>query len=189
MRLAFHPLTADRWDDFVALFGSNGACGGCWCMTNRIPRAQYEKQKGAANQRAMKKLVDGGRVPGILAYEARDCVGWCSIEPMESFPPLLRSRIAKPLDAKPAWRVSCLFVRKDARSRGVSVALLNAAVAHAQKHGARIVEGFPVEPKAGSKAMPAPFVWTGIASAFKRAGFQEVARRSPTRPYMRHARR
>jgi GNAT superfamily N-acetyltransferase len=108
---------------------------------------------------------------------------------MEKFPPLLRSRIAQPLDAEPAWRVSCLFVRKDARSRGVSTALLKAAVGHARKNGARIVEGFPIELKAGSKAMPPPFVWTGIASAFTRAGFEEVARRSPTRPYMRHARR
>lgn len=187
-RMRFVPLTTATWADFVDLFGSNGACGGCWCMTNRIPRAQYERQKGAANQRAMKKLVDGRRVPGILAFDGKECVGWCSIEPMESFPPLLRSRIAKPLDEQPAWRISCLFVRKDARSKGVSVALLKAAVRHARAQGARIVEGFPVEPKDRSKAAPAPFVWTGIASAFLRAGFHEVARRSPTRPYMRNAR-
>jgi GNAT superfamily N-acetyltransferase len=188
-RLRFESLTPERWDDFVDLFGSNGACGGCWCMTNRLPRAQYEKQKGAANKRAMKRLVDSGRVPGILAFDGEECVGWCSIEPMESFPPLLRSRIAQPLDEQPAWRVSCLFVRKDARSKGVSVALLKAAVAHARRNGARIVEGFPVEPKSVSKPVPPPFAWTGLARAFERAGFREVARRSPTRPYMRHARR
>jgi GNAT superfamily N-acetyltransferase len=188
-KLRFEPLTRATWPDFEALFGSNGACGGCWCMTNRIPRAQYVQQQGSANKRAMKKLVDSGRVPGILAFDGRECVGWCSIEPMESFPPLLRSRIAKPLDGRPAWRVSCLFVRKDARSRGVSSALLKAAVAHARKQGARIVEGFPVEPRKGATKLPPPFVWTGIASAFTRAGFREVARRSATRPYMRHERR
>jgi len=35
------------------------------------------------------------------------------------------------------------------------------------------------------KEMPAPFVWTGLPSAFLTAGFKEVERRSPTRPIMR----
>jgi hypothetical protein len=30
-----------------------------------------------------------------------------------------------------------------------------------------------------------PFAWTGLASAFKKAGFLEVTRRSETRPMMR----
>ena len=49
--------------------------------------------------------------------------------------------------------------------------------------GARIVEGYPVEPRRGS--MPDAFAWTGTASAFRRAGFVEVLRRSATRPIMR----
>jgi hypothetical protein len=35
------------------------------------------------------------------------------------------------------------------------------------------------------KDMPAPFIYTGTASAFQQAGFQEVARRSSTRPIYR----
>ena len=46
-----------------------------------------------------------------------------------------------------------------------------------------IVEAYPVEPK--KSPMPPVFAWTGIASAYRTAGFQEVARRSPTRPIMR----
>jgi hypothetical protein len=57
-------------------------------------------------------------------------------------------------------------------------------VAHAGGHGATIVEGYPVEPKTAD--MPAPFAWTGTASAFRKAGFTEVARRSATRPIMRY---
>ena len=33
--------------------------------------------------------------------------------------------------------------------------------------------------------IPDSFVWTGLPSAFERAGFVEVARRSPARPIMR----
>jgi hypothetical protein len=31
------------------------------------------------------------------------------------------------------------------------------------------------------------FAWFGVASAFRGLGFREVARRSPTRPVLRHA--
>lgn len=50
--------------------------------------------------------------------------------------------------------------------------------------GARIVEGYPVEPVKGD--MPPVYAYTGLASAFRSAGFVEVARRSATRPIMRY---
>ena len=61
--------------------------------------------------------------------------------------------------------------------------MLRAAVAYAAEHGATIVEGYPVE--AQGPNMPAVFAWTGTASAFLKAGFVEVLRRSSTRPIMR----
>jgi GNAT superfamily N-acetyltransferase len=184
-RLTFAPLTPERWADFESLFGANGACGGCWCMLNRVPRAQCERNKGAGNRRAMQRIVASGRVPGILAYAGGEPIAWCSVEPRERFPGLARSRVAKPPDERPAWCVTCLFVRRDWRGKGVSVALLRAVAEHAREHGAKLVDGFPVIPKSG--AMAAAFAWTGIASAYAAAGFREVARPSPTRPYMRRA--
>jgi hypothetical protein len=59
---------------------------------------------------------------------------------------------------------------------------LKAAVEHVRKQDGKIVEGYPVETE---KDMPAPFIYTGTASAFQQAGFKEVARRSPTRPIFR----
>jgi hypothetical protein len=62
--------------------------------------------------------------------------------------------------------------------------LIKAAVDHVRQRGGRIVEGYPVEVKDES---PGPFIFTGTASAFKQAGFKEVARNSPTRPIVRYA--
>jgi len=62
--------------------------------------------------------------------------------------------------------------------------VLQAAAKHAQRQGARIIEGYPVEPKKGN--MPDVFAYTGLSSAFHQAGFVEVLRRSATRPIMRH---
>ncbi len=86
------------------------------------------------------------------------------------------------MDDTAVWAVSCLFVKRGYRGCGVSVKLLKAAVDFARQHGAPAVEGYPNDPKA---TMADAFAWTGIASAFERAGFQEVARRSPNRPIMR----
>jgi hypothetical protein len=55
MILKMQPLTPSRWDDFAELFGSNGACAGCWCMWWRLPRAQWVKQKGGGNKEAFRK--------------------------------------------------------------------------------------------------------------------------------------
>jgi GNAT superfamily N-acetyltransferase len=181
--ITFHPLTPERWSDFEKLFGPRGACGGCWCMYWRLPRTQYEAQHGELNRRNIKALVDTGNIPGILAYSGDEPVGWCSIAPREEFPTLGRSRILKPVDDQPVWSVVCFFVSRGQRRKGLTVQLLKAAVEYARANGARIIEGYPVEPKEGKA--PDVFVYTGLFSAFKQAGFSEVLRRSPTRPIMR----
>jgi GNAT superfamily N-acetyltransferase len=178
----FQPLTPGRWNDLTALFGERGACGGCWCMSWRLKRADFDKNKGDPNQRAFKKLVDQGAPTGVLAYAAGVPIGWCSVAPRQDFLRLEQHRTLKRLDDQPVWSIVCLFVAKPWRAQGVSVALLKAAADWARSQGALLVEGYPTEP--GQK-LPDPFVWTGLASAFRRAGFNEVARPSKTRPIFR----
>ena len=186
LELSFQPLTLDQWEDFVSLFGSRGACGGCWCMLWRLPKKQFESQKGEGNKLAMKAIVESGEIPGILAYHRSKAIGWCAIAPRVDYVALSRSRILKPVDDRPCWSIACLFVEKSYRKKGVSTELLRAATEYAESQGANVVEGYPVEPKF-EKDIPPAFAWTGIPKAFQRAGFKEVARRSPTRPIMRKA--
>ncbi|MDQ4077874.1 MAG: hypothetical protein M3220_16710 [Chloroflexota bacterium] len=60
----------------------------------------------------------------------------------------------------------------------------NREVKHAEQQGARLVEGYPVEPR--TDRTPAAFAWTSTVSAFLQARFREVARGSGTRPIMRY---
>ena len=185
----FHPLTPDRWADFEALFGERGACGGCWCMWWKLARSEFERSKGLGNRTAMHALVEAGETPGLLAYDpanpAGGAVGWCALAPREKYPVLGRSRILKPVDENPVWSVTCFFVAKPYRTRGLTVDLLGAAIDFAAKSGAHILEGYPISPKTGK--VPAPFAYTGFESAFRKAGFVEVLRRSETRPIMRYS--
>jgi GNAT superfamily N-acetyltransferase len=127
--------------------------------------------------------VRKGPAPGILAYAGGEAVGWCAVAPREAYVQLARSRVLKPIDAERVWSVSCIFVARAYRRRGVSVALLRTAGEFAASQGARIVEGYPVEPY--SRKMPDAFAWTGTVSAFRAAGYEEAARGSPKRPIMR----
>ena len=130
-----------------------------------------------------KSIVDSGVSTGLLAYLHGEVVGWVAVEPRSAYPKLAYSRALKPVDDQPVWSVTCFFVAKKFRRMGITVGLLKAAVAHVRAHGGRIVEGYPVE---ATEPMPATFIYTGTAAAFQQAGFQEVARRSPTRPIFRY---
>jgi len=181
--LVFHPCTSARWSDLERLFGERGACGGCWCMFWRLPRKEFDAGKGTGNKRALKKIVTANREPGLIAYTGDEPIAWCAVAPRHEYVALERSRILKPIDDEEVWSISCLFIKKAFRRSGVSAQLLRAAVEFAAQRGARIVEGYPVEPS--MENMPDPFLWNGTASAFRAAGFAEALRRSKSRPIMR----
>jgi GNAT superfamily N-acetyltransferase len=179
----YHELTMDRWSDLETLFGARGACGGCWCMWWRLKRSIFNEQKGDKNKASFKAVVDSGDAPGILAYHSGNPIGWCALAPRETYPALERSRVLKRIDEKPVWSIVCLFIARSHRRKGLSVELLKAAAEYVRKRGGKIVEGYPVEPRQDN--LPDAFAWTGLASAFLKAGFVECERRSETRPIMR----
>ena len=180
--LSFKPIKRNLWTDFEELFGPNGACGGCWCMYWKLRGKEYEEARGFETRQMHKSIVDSGIATGLLAYLHGDVVGWIAIEPREAYPRLAHSRALRPVDDQPVWSVTCFFVAKKFRRQGIMVELLKAAVEHVRKQGGKIVEGYPVETQ---KDMPAPFIYTGTASAFEQAGFREVARQTPIRPIFR----
>ena len=180
--LSFHPLVPQRWADFEKLFGPHGACGGCWCMFWKLRGKAFEENTGDSARQMQKFNVESGVVPGLLAYTDDQPVGWIAVEPRSAYVKLAHSRVLNPVDDQPVWSVTCFFVERKYRRQGLTVALLRAAVDYVCERGGKIVEGYPIDTK---QDLPAPFVYTGTASAFQQAGFIEVARNSPTRPIFR----
>ncbi len=179
------PLTPERWADLEELFGPKGGCGGCWCMSWRTSRRDFVDNKGMGNKKALRKRVNSGKPPGILLYADGRPVGWCSLGPREEFPALARSRVWAPVDDKPVWSISCFFIDRAYRNKGLSTTLLKGAIDYARRHGAGILEGYPQDLK--GNRLPDAFVWTGVVESFERAGFVEALRRSRTKPIMRSA--
>jgi len=181
--LSFHPLKRNLWTDLEELFGPHGACAGCWCMYWKLRGKAYEEARGYETRQMHKSIVDSGIVTGLLAYLHGEVVGWVAVEPRTAYPKLAHSRALKPVDDQSVWSVTCFFVAKKFRRQGITIELLRAAVDHVRHQGGKIVEGYPVD---AQKNMPAPFIYTGTASAFEQAGFKEVARQTPTRPIFRY---
>lgn len=182
--LVVHPLAVERWEDLEGLFGSRGACAGCWCMYWRQTQREFEAGAGEPNRFALRALTERGEIPGLLAYHNGKAVGWISLGPRQNFQRLARSRVLKPVDDQDVWSVVCFFVARNYRRQGLTVYLLREGVRYAAGCGARIIEGYPVAPKSGNA--PAVFLYTGTEAAFLKAGFVEVARRSESRPIMRY---
>jgi GNAT superfamily N-acetyltransferase len=182
-KLEYHPVTPERWADLETLFGKHGADGGCWCMWWRLTRSQFTEQAGEKNRLALKGIVDSGEVPGLLAYADGEPVAWCSLGPRENYSLLERSRTLKRVDDRPVWSIVCFFVAKPFRGHGLMAPFLAAAVEYAKGQGAKIVEGYPVEPQ---KRLTGSSGYTGVASAYRKAGFVEVAMTTARRPIMRY---
>jgi GNAT superfamily N-acetyltransferase len=143
----------------------------------------YEEVRGYETRQMHKSIVDSGVSTGLLAYLHGEVVGWVAVEPRSAYPKLAHSRVLKPVDDQPVWSVTCFFVARKFRRKGIAVELLKAAVEHVRTQGGRIVEGYPVET---ANTMPAPDIYTGTASSYRQAGFREVARHAPTRPIYRY---
>lgn len=153
-------------------------------MSWRLPRAEFERKKGRGNRNAMRRLVERGEQIGILAYLGGEPIGWCAVAPREVFLRLGNSRVLKPIDEKPVWSITCFFIKKEFRRRGVSIQMLRGVIAECARKGARVLEAYPILPYATN--MPAAFAWTGFLSSFTRAGFREAKRWSPSRPIVRY---
>lgn len=182
MNLTIRPLTPSLWPALEALFGKGGASNGCWCMYWRIG-PEYHKRPREKNKRALNRVVKQGPPPGLLAFDGERPVGWCQLTLRQDLTWLNRRRAFEPVDDVPVAALSCFYIRRGHRRRGIMTALIVEALKAAKRANAPALEAYPVD-----TARPASTsnVFTGTVSTFQRLGFRTVARRQPSRPIMRH---
>jgi GNAT superfamily N-acetyltransferase len=174
--ITVRPLTAELWPALEDLFGRSGASNGCWCMYWRIGGAYRDRPKDR-NRADLRSVVLRGPPPGLVAFDGDLAIGWCQVTPRSVLPYLDGFTRFGPLDPRPVWSVSCFFVRRGYRGRGISRALLAEAIRLAREAGAPALEAYP--------STKDPGWYTGLASTFVRAGFREVGGRGADRPVMR----
>lgn len=178
------PVTDSLWPALVDLFGRGGASNGCWCQY-WILGTEYHKRPRSQNREALQRAASEGPPPGLLALDADGtALGWCRLTPRAELPWLNTKRFLAPVDDLPVWSMPCFYVRGKARGQGVMSALIEGGVSRARAAGAPALEAYPIDtavPGATRNLFP------GTVAAFRRAGFEVVARRVPDRPVMRYS--
>jgi len=176
--LVIEPLTMSRWSAFADLLDQGGPASRCWCVAPM--GIDYRRRPAASNRADLRKAVKQGPPPGLLALRDQLAVGWCRVTPRDAVPGLDRAFRTRRVDDVPVWSISCFYIRKGHRREGIMTALINAAIDYARAAGAPALEAYPLDGAVSPSATS-----TGYASTFARAGFSEIARRSPERPIMR----
>ena len=178
------------WTDVEVVFGMCGDPASCWCQFFKIPNAEWwsapVEQKSA---RLHAQTSDTPLPPGLIAYLDSEPVGRCAVEPRTNYPIILRSKVVtlastEAPDDDSVWSISCFVVRVGYRRRGIAQALADAAVAWARDHGARVLEGYPIDAAAKPNVSSAE-LYHGSVSLFEQAGFVVQARPTPGRALLR----
>jgi GNAT superfamily N-acetyltransferase len=191
--VAIRPAMPADWPHVEKVFRDCADAARCWCAYWYLPNRDFRAGWGEANRHVLRDRVEAGLQPGVLAYadtmpgdyRGGEPVGWAGVAPRTDFDRLRRSKPLAPIDDRPAWAINCFVVRKGWRRSGLMRPLLRGALAHALAQGAKVVEGYPVDPGPNHPASHWD-LFLGSPTAFREAGFVEVARRLPRRPIFRY---
>ncbi len=186
-RIETAPAT---WAAVEELFGTKGEPSRCWCRWFALTAKDWTSSSPGDRKELLKSAFQAGPAPGVLAFRDGHPVGWCAVEPRQSYPRLKRSQVLRAgadsatEDRADLWAVSCFVVAPQHRRTGVSTALLSAAVDHAFHHGANVIEAYPVDTDQRTKAT-ASDLFHGTLSLFTAAGFRAVSESVLGRPVVR----
>ena len=173
MSIEVRPATSARFDDVAIMLGPrNPQSSVCWCLSHRLDSKTNRELVGPARGEFVRSLCAREVAPGVLAYADGEVAGWAAVAPRSELP-FARSRKIPHVDDRPVWSVWCIRVRPGHRGQGISLALLDGAVAYARAQGAPAVEGYPVDNR-GQK-VDLTMAYVGTRRLFERAGFTKAS--------------
>ena len=164
-------LAPDTWEAFAALVERhNGIFGGCWCIYFHPDCA--ERGQGAEANRALKRrLVEEGKAHAALVFAGDRAVGWCEYGTPDELPNIHhRKDYEAGAEQQPDYRLTCIFVDKAYRRKGISDLALRGALDMITQAGGGIVEGYPQDLPEG-KRINNSFLYNGTRTLYERAGF------------------
>jgi ribosomal protein S18 acetylase RimI-like enzyme len=157
------PVDKNNWSDFESLFQSKGILNGCWCMPWRMTKDELKQNNSACRKEFIKRRVWSNTPIGILGYSENEAVAWCSIAPRET-----HLRLGGDEKLKNVWSITCFYIKKEYRRRGLVKFLIKSAESYAKENGAEYIEAYPVEKDSPS------YRFMGFIKTFEEIGFSFV---------------
>jgi GNAT superfamily N-acetyltransferase len=168
---AIRAFDAATWDAFVHLAEKhNGVWNGCWCTW--FHPACAEKGVSSQGNRAYKeRLVREGKAHAALVFDGDLAVAWCEYGSPDELPNIYHLKEYNAgLDKTPDYRLTCFFVDRDYRRKGVAAVALRGAMDLIAKAGGGVVEAYPQNTL--GKRTSGSFLYNGTRSLFEKAGFR-----------------
>jgi len=122
------------------------------------------------NRAVKHRLVEEGNAHAALVFDGDRAVGWCQFGTPDELPRIYHRRQYEAEIVEVAdYRITCFFVDRDYRRRGVSEIALEGALGLIADVGGGLVEAFPQD--TGGKKVSASFLYNGTRGLFEHAGF------------------
>lgn len=170
-RYTIKALTPETWDAYAAMLERhNGVFGGCWCTYFHTMHA--DKTFSADSNRDLKqRLVEEGRAHAALVLDGDEVVAWCQYGSPEELPNIYhRKQYDAEADRLPDYRLTCIFVDKRYRRKGLSDLAVRGTLELIAQAGGGTVEAYPHD----NEGKKVSVLYDGTRSLFERAGFTYV---------------
>ena len=163
------PLGPETWDAFERLVERhNGVFGGCWCTWFHTFHAE-KTFTAEGNHTLKKRLVKEGGAHAALVFDGDEAVAWAQFGPPDELPNIHhRKEYLETLDREPDYRITCIFVDKRYRRKGVTEIALQGALELIAGAGGGTVEGYPHDTTDGKKVS---VLYNSTRALYERAGF------------------
>jgi GNAT superfamily N-acetyltransferase len=171
-RYRIKPLDTKTWDAFASLVEKhNGVWGGCWCVYFHCYPDPKEERQALGNGGFKRRLVEQGRAHAALVFDGDDAIAWAEYGTVEELPNIYhRKEWEKGLVLKPDFRITCLFVDRDHRRKGLAEVAVRGALALIAAAGGGVVESYPHD-LPPDKKMSASFLYSATRTLYERLGF------------------
>jgi GNAT superfamily N-acetyltransferase len=186
-RYTIRALGPDTWDAFARLAERhNGVWNGCWCTWFHATAADRGgSERTAQTNRDLKcRLVREGRAHAALVFDGEEAVAWCEYGTPAELPNIYhRKEYEAALDTLPDYRITCFFVDRRYRRKGLATVALAGALRLIEQAGGGAVEAYPHD--TDGKKVSASFLYNGTRSLFEDAGFSYIRPKGKSNTVMR----
>jgi GNAT superfamily N-acetyltransferase len=169
--LQVEPLTPRTWEAFADLAERhNGVFGGCWCVWFHChPDPPERKELG--NRAFKEKMVKEGRAHAALVFDGDQAVAWAEYGTVTELPNIHhRKEWEQTVEAVPDYRITCLFVDRRYRRKGMAEVAVRGALGLIAAQGGGRVESYPHDLPPERK-MSSSFLYNATRTMYERVGF------------------
>lgn len=184
MEYIIKELSAETWHLFEELAERhNGVWGGCWCtwfhQSDSIQRGDSE-----TNRKLKQKLVNEGKAHAALVCIDDKTVAWCQYGTPDELPAIYHKKEVEETGyERPDWRITCIFVDKKYRHKGLARIAVEGALVLIKNQGGGIVESYPQDTH--GQQTSSSFLYNATKSVFIDCGFEYLKSKGKNHTIMR----